>query len=189
MQCQDGAGKGAGKGPRWLGGSAGLCSRFNQRWLAQSEALRSPRIRNPPSAELRSASAEVAAPPSLNTFATRECLEVSRAVDHPKNLHSVRAGAVEYEHPFEARHSKNSQGCYTRVLKAAMPSHLRLCGEERKRLVGGAEAVACPSVIPAISNTPLTACCQFVGTSPPGYGMCAIKRLTGILLDTKDNLC
>jgi len=60
-------------------------------------------------------------------------------VDHPKNLHSVRAGAVEYEHPFEARHTKDSQRCNTRVLEPTIPSHLRLCGEERKRLMGSEE--------------------------------------------------
>ena len=60
-------------------------------------------------------------------------------MDHPKNLHSVGAGAVEYEHPFEARHSKNSKRRDTRVLEPTIPSHLRLCGEERKRLVGSKE--------------------------------------------------
>jgi len=60
-------------------------------------------------------------------------------VDHPKNLHSVGARAVEYEHPFEARHSKDSKRCNTRVLQPTIPSHLRLCGEERKRLVGSEE--------------------------------------------------
>ena len=53
-------------------------------------------------------------------------MEVSRAVDHAENLHSVRAGAVKYEHPFEARHSKDSKRCDTRVVEPRIPSHLRL---------------------------------------------------------------
>ena len=60
-------------------------------------------------------------------------------MDHPKNLHSVQAGAVEYEHPFEPRHSKDSKRCNARVPEPTIPSHLRLCGEERKRLVGSEE--------------------------------------------------
>ena len=60
-------------------------------------------------------------------------------MDHPKNLHSVWAGAVEYEHPFEARHSKDSQRCNSRVLEPTIPSHLWLCGKERERPVGGEE--------------------------------------------------
>jgi len=60
-------------------------------------------------------------------------------VDHPKNLHPVRAATVEYEHPFEARHPKDSQRCNTRVLEPAIPSHLWLCGEERERFVGSEE--------------------------------------------------
>jgi hypothetical protein len=60
-------------------------------------------------------------------------------VDHAKNLNSVGARAVEYEHPFEARHSKDSQRCNTWVLEPIIPSHLRLCGEEGKRLVGSEE--------------------------------------------------
>jgi hypothetical protein len=75
--------------------------------------------------------------PSLNTFATKERLEVSRTVDHPKNLQSVRAWAVEYERLFKARHSKDSQRCNARVLEATIPSHFRLCGEERKRVLLG----------------------------------------------------
>ena len=78
-------------------------------------------------------------PPSLSTLATQERLEVSRAVDHTKNLHSARARAVEYEPPFEARHSKDSKRRNTRVLEPTIPSHLRLFGEERKRLVGSEE--------------------------------------------------
>ena len=57
-------------------------------------------------------------------------------MDYPKDLHSVRERPVEYEHPFEARHSKDPQRCNTRVLEPTIPSHLRLCGEERKRLMG-----------------------------------------------------
>ena len=81
----------------------------------------------------------IADPPSLNTFATQERLEVSRAVDHPKNLYSARARAVEHEHPVEARYSEDSQRCKTRVPEPTMPSHLRLCRKEGKRLMGSEE--------------------------------------------------
>ena len=60
-------------------------------------------------------------------------------MDHTKNLHSVGARAAEYEHPFEARHSKDSKRCSTRVLEPTIPSHLRLCGEDRKGFMGSEE--------------------------------------------------
>ena len=60
-------------------------------------------------------------------------------MDHPKNLHSVWAGEVEHKHTLEARHSKDSQRCNTGVAEPTMPSHLRLCGEERKRFGGSEE--------------------------------------------------
>jgi len=60
-------------------------------------------------------------------------------MDHPENLHSVRTWAVKYKHPFEAGHSKNAQRFDTGGVQATMPSHFRLCGEERKCLVGSEE--------------------------------------------------
>ena len=60
-------------------------------------------------------------------------------MDHPEDLHTVRAWAVEYEHLFEPGRTEDSQGFETRDLEPAMPSHFGLCGEERKRLVGGQE--------------------------------------------------
>jgi hypothetical protein len=74
--------------------------------------------------------------PSINAFAAQKHLEVTRAADDPQDLHSLWARAVENKYLLEARDSEDSQGFQARIFEPAMPSHFRLCGEKRKRLVG-----------------------------------------------------
>ncbi len=62
-------------------------------------------------------------------------------MDDPKNLYSIRARSVEYEHSLEARDSKHPQSDKSRVLEARIPSHVGLGGEERKCFVGCEEKV------------------------------------------------
>jgi hypothetical protein len=65
-------------------------------------------------------------------------MQMLRFAQHDSTIfsHLLRAGEVEHKRPFEARDSKDSQRCNTRVAEPTMPSHLRLCGEERKGLMG-----------------------------------------------------
>ena len=77
--------------------------------------------------------------PSFEPFARQERLQVSRAVHHTKNFNSVRARTVKHEYLFKTGDPKNTQRFKTGVLEPRMPSHLGLCGEESKRLVGGDE--------------------------------------------------
>jgi hypothetical protein len=57
-------------------------------------------------------------------------------VHYSQNLDSLGKRSIEHEHFFEACHLEYPQSGQIGMLELGMPSHLGLCGQQAKRLVG-----------------------------------------------------